>query len=344
MLTAEPGVDWARAAIRGQPLDSAGHRAEDRRVVAARWLQGSDLLTTMPTSPRHWLLRLARAIRSELSQTAVDPLVTLYASGALATMETDTDGWFVVLGRVSGMKGNLAVWLDSFPNASSRRVSVCFQSTNADVVRKIANAATGGQPLVLKDDIWERRDGVSQMVKPLAAAKFGHPVFEPYEKGGAWKFYTVYLREAPKTFAKPKTAMVAAAAAFLGLVTRAACGLSSSSVDLEYSKVERKKVQTHKVRERSSKLALAAKVRDGFTCQVCRFNFAACYGEIGHGFAETHHRLPLASAASNKPTRVADLITVCANCHRMLHHRPASHAGDLVRLRTALTGWWPGQA
>ncbi len=39
-------------------------------------------------------------------------------------------------------------------------------------------------------------------------------------------------------------------------------------------------------------------------CEVCDFDFADVYGELGKGFAACHHRLPLSE---------------CANCHRMLH-------------------------
>ena len=54
-------------------------------------------------------------------------------------------------------------------------------------------------------------------------------------------------------------------------------------------------------------------------CEVCGFDFVAVYGELGHGFAEYHHILPLAEAAFVRTTHLRDLAIVCANCHRMLH-------------------------
>jgi len=58
----------------------------------------------------------------------------------------------------------------------------------------------------------------------------------------------------------------------------------------------------------------------GLTCQVCGFNFAKVYGEIGEGFIHVHHVRPLCK--SSKPRKVdpiRDLIPVCPNCHEMLH-------------------------
>ncbi len=56
-------------------------------------------------------------------------------------------------------------------------------------------------------------------------------------------------------------------------------------------------------------------------CEVCGFDFVTRYGELGNGFAECHHKQPLAEG--ERMTRMADLAIVCANCHRMLHrHAP----------------------
>lgn len=55
------------------------------------------------------------------------------------------------------------------------------------------------------------------------------------------------------------------------------------------------------------------------SCEVCGFDFEETYGELGIGFAECHHTLPLAEAAAVRATRLSDLAVVCANCHRMLH-------------------------
>jgi 5-methylcytosine-specific restriction enzyme A len=72
-------------------------------------------------------------------------------------------------------------------------------------------------------------------------------------------------------------------------------------------------------------------------CEVCAFDFADAYGDLGRGFAECHHKLPL--AAGTRTTRLADLAIVCANCHRMLHrHSPVL---TVERLRALLADTKP---
>ena len=57
-------------------------------------------------------------------------------------------------------------------------------------------------------------------------------------------------------------------------------------------------------------------------CEVCEFDFAATYGELGSRFAECHHTKPVSTMQRGDKTKLNDLSIVCANCHRMLHRRP----------------------
>ncbi|HEY1065227.1 MAG TPA: HNH endonuclease, partial [Pirellulales bacterium] len=47
--------------------------------------------------------------------------------------------------------------------------------------------------------------------------------------------------------------------------------------------------------------------------------FEAIYGEVGRGYIQVHHTMPLASRINPATTRLEDLILVCANCHAMIH-------------------------
>ena len=56
-------------------------------------------------------------------------------------------------------------------------------------------------------------------------------------------------------------------------------------------------------------------------CFACGFEFEKKYGSFGKGFIEIHHIKPL----SDQETEIVinpetDLIPLCANCHRMIHH------------------------
>ena len=80
----------------------------------------------------------------------------------------------------------------------------------------------------------------------------------------------------------------------------------------------------HLRRERNQKLVKAKReeVRrktGKLSCEVCGFDFAKVYNEVGEGFCEVHHLTPLAQADGEGETTLDDLAIVCSNCHRMLH-------------------------
>jgi hypothetical protein len=81
---------------------------------------------------------------------------------------------------------------------------------------------------------------------------------------------------------------------------------------------------SHRKREEALRVAKINEVftRNGrLSCEVpgCSFDFAAVYGEPGHGYAHVHHLRPLAESAGPRETRLEDLAVVCANCHAIIH-------------------------
>ncbi len=80
------------------------------------------------------------------------------------------------------------------------------------------------------------------------------------------------------------------------------------------------KLRTHLRRERSKSLVDRFKRElTSLACVVCDFDFARKYGELGRGFIEAHHKIPVAQLRPGALTKLEDLAPVCANCHRMLH-------------------------
>lgn len=82
----------------------------------------------------------------------------------------------------------------------------------------------------------------------------------------------------------------------------------------------------HRLRERNPSLVLRKKnevqrISGALRCEVCEFDFALAYGELGTFFAECHHIRPMAELTQPSHTRLSDLVIVCSNCHRMLHRR-----------------------
>ncbi len=83
----------------------------------------------------------------------------------------------------------------------------------------------------------------------------------------------------------------------------------------------------HRRHERNSKIVRKKKravfaLHMALKCEICDFDFAATYGELGSQFAECHHTKPVSKMQLGDKTKLDDLSIVCANCHRMLHRGP----------------------
>ncbi|WP_328831195.1 HNH endonuclease [Streptomyces sp. NBC_00252] len=69
---------------------------------------------------------------------------------------------------------------------------------------------------------------------------------------------------------------------------------------------------------RDRKIQQARRRGEVIRCEVCSFDFTYAYGELGTGYVEVHHRLPLHVSGPTE-TKLDDLAFLCANCHRMCH-------------------------
>ncbi|PAP74170.1 HNH endonuclease [Rubrivirga marina] len=114
--------------------------------------------------------------------------------------------------------------------------------------------------------------------------------------------------------------------------------------DMEEFAEGRLLTRLHRTRERNAgavrrkKRAMAEQGR--LTCETCGFDFSATYGELGDGFIECHHTVPVSSLRpGGGATRLRDLALLCANCHRMIHRsRPMMAVADLRTLIEAIRG------
>lgn len=82
--------------------------------------------------------------------------------------------------------------------------------------------------------------------------------------------------------------------------------------------------KVHKVRERDSKIIAAKKKKvlkekGELKCEACDFDFEKNYGDLGKGYIECHHLIPLSNFLVNKETKLDDLALLCSNCHKMIH-------------------------
>ncbi len=115
---------------------------------------------------------------------------------------------------------------------------------------------------------------------------------------------------------------------------------SLSDPNVEISGVEGiRRLRTHAVYERDARLVSKKKqqfieAKSNLYCELCGFDFGKEYGDLGAGFIEVHHVVPVSTNKERK-TMLDDLMCVCSNCHRMLH-RNANLDENLAYLRSRL--------
>lgn len=98
--------------------------------------------------------------------------------------------------------------------------------------------------------------------------------------------------------------------------------------DIEASYFEgaqRPKFVLHRRREaelRRAKIAAVMAQTGKLVCEVpnCDFDFKERYDELGEGYVQVHHLIPLNKAPKEgRKIFLKDLAVVCANCHAMIH-------------------------
>lgn len=72
----------------------------------------------------------------------------------------------------------------------------------------------------------------------------------------------------------------------------------------------------------------------GCKCVICGFSFESFYGNIGIGFINVHHVIPVSKLGKDYLIDpVEDLIPVCPNCHAMLHKKdPPFTSSELKKI------------
>ncbi len=91
--------------------------------------------------------------------------------------------------------------------------------------------------------------------------------------------------------------------------------------------------------ERSPVNRAAAIAVHGAICKACGFDFWKFYGELGEGFIEVHHRIPVSQMGEGYVVEPAkDLVPLCANCHRMVHRQDPPISAENLRERLSQRG------
>src|ERR1035437_7054915 len=288
-------------------------------------------MKTRPRQDKTLLLKTARSVFMELEHRTEGTSLRLRWPGRVG--KVNTGGWRAKIGDLGRGQPRLQIWLDRFAGYDARKFNFCFYLDDRAKLRRLANRASKQLPIhrrITENDT--ERDGYSFLSERLRRDEFGAAILEEYR--GKWCYYGIYDLTVRSADSGVNPKLCARGAAFFESVARTLPDATPENEEREvYPQTEnRKAVVSHLQRERSRLLATETKIRDDYVCQVCGLRFEDAYGELGEGFAEAHHRIPLNRLNGKVRTRVEDLATVCANCHRMLHRMDGKH-NDVEKLR-----------
>lgn len=280
-----------------------------------------------------WLLATAKLVAKELKiQCEGTPLRIRIPK---STAETNTGGWAVSIGDIGKEKPSLEIWLDRFSGYPDRKLWACFHSETRgpikSIVKRVSRKLWAVREVHQKDVVSAKYNFLKTR---LNRYEFNAPILELYNDGDT--YFGIYDLTRP-TSERINRHFVERAVCFYNDVIHSLSGVKDEDKQREiYSKVEnRKLVESHLKRERNRLLANDRKEIDKYKCQVCGFHFGKRYGKLGDNFAEAHHLVPLSKLDGEQNTRIEDLATVCANCHRMLH-RMTGKRNDIVKLKNII--------
>jgi 5-methylcytosine-specific restriction endonuclease McrA len=280
---------------------------------------------------RAWLLATAREVAARLKHHREGTRLRIRIPTRTAT--TNTDGWSAIIGDFGKNQPRLEVWFDRFAGYPERKLYACFQSqARAPMIaltKRVSRRLWPIRVVTLKDTDYEK---FLVLDERLRRSEFNAPILEKYPGGKT--FFGIYA-PTRETAERVSQHFCNRAVAFFEDVARALPLATAQDEQREvYPQYEnRKRVVSHLQRERSRLLATERKIRDHHECQVCGMRFEDVYGKsLGRDYAEAHHVVPLSQLKGIVRTRIDDLRTVCANCHRMLHRMKGTR-DDIAKLR-----------
>jgi 5-methylcytosine-specific restriction endonuclease McrA len=295
--------------------------------------RGGGEMTSNPQRGKKWLLKVAKLVATELRPHNAGTGLRIRVPTAVVA--TNTAGWSAVIGRLPKSEVRLVVWFDRITGHRDRKLYAAFHAPFRNgilnITKRVARKLWPVRTVGLDDTV---EDGHLYFAKRLQRSHFNAPILEKYVEGHT--FYGIY-DPTPLRSQQPERNFCTRAIAFFTDVVHA---LPEARSDDEHGEVypkneNRKRVVSHLRRERSGLLATECKIRDKYKCQVCGFQYEELYGNLGVDFAEAHHRVPLSQLNENVKTKLSDLATVCANCHRMLH-KMAGKRNDITKLRALI--------
>jgi hypothetical protein len=234
--------------------------------------------------------------------------------------------------RVPGVD-TAAIFVDTMPRAKDPKVWAGIFVEGASRTEAMAGAVRRqyGRIVGFKSHHYEVIDDNAYFTRPLQRTEYNVPIVELFERG--IKDIGIYWSDRVSWQARPPKSLIDRTAEFFREMISAVENVRVGRAGKDsWSFKNRRIAVTTNVVVRSSAQAQRALARDRWTCQVCRLTPEQIYGSVGRACLEAHHIVALRTKGARKTTKLKDLISVCANCHRALGKLPPNSRG-LAELR-----------
>lgn len=281
---------------------------------------------------KRYLKELADKVLSLIKKEGVS--IPFIAEEKVTLSATNTGGWAAHLGTFRGYKCAVEIWFDEFTAYENRKIYYCVHSNKLDGIHEVATLSKAylGEPILISFSDLSDREDTSQLKKPLTIEDFGKPIFEKYPEHKRY-FYGVYEFKKIGLQRNEAQRLISRITEFIVTINDALLLKRLKKDAKSYKGSEnRLSFQQYLQRERNRYLATLRKQHDNYVCEVCGFDYRKTYGQLGDDFAEAHHIVPLGMHNEQRITTINDLITVCANCHRMLDRMEGTPA-DIKKLK-----------
>jgi hypothetical protein len=251
--------------------------------------------------------------------------------------KTFTNGWSFTIGVWDEFECKLEIWLDNFTGYRDKNFYAGFHSEKKDsisVLVKRVSAKLWPCRTITEKDLIDNQ--FRRLTIPLKDNEFNSPILEIYKNKGDDAYFGVYDFALNRSQESIGNFCQRAVVFFQEVIRSTQNDQFNPEVEQQnvFPKYENRKIiSLHVRRERDTLLSNDRKKIDNYICTVCGMSFKNLYGEeLGHNFAEAHHLTPLNTLKNEVLSTLADLCTVCSNCHSMLH-RMDGKPSDVEKLK-----------
>lgn len=237
--------------------------------------------------------------------------------------------------KIKNIPGYIRIWLDNYANHKRPRISITYENKDLKYILSVSKKLQNFDKLIIVDKSKIRSLKGSKWIlqKPLLQKHLDKFLIESY---GKENYLTVFLSDKITNRAYSNE-LISKISMYISLITRILISFSIENSNKETITENDRKIDLHITRERKIKFKENAKYRDNYTCKICCFNANRKYGNVAFAALEVHHIQPLYHSNKIVKTTLNDLITLCSNCHSMLHKLGGTKQ-QIIRLKNIING------